>query len=55
MLPVQRDRNIIAHDIPSGAIIKINQEESQMLVEMYPELEEYLDDQGKNASKLYMA
>ena len=28
-------------------LIKINQEESQMLVEMYPELEEYLDDQGK--------
>ena len=28
-------------------LIKINQEESAMLVEMYPELEEYLDDQGK--------
>ncbi len=28
-------------------LIKINQEESQMLVEIYPELEEYLDDQGK--------
>eukprot|EP01036_Dinobryon_divergens_P062019 gene62019-biopygen38927 len=28
-------------------LIKINQEESSMLVEMYPELEEYLDDQGK--------
>jgi hypothetical protein len=28
-------------------LIKINQEESQMLVEMYPELEEYLDDHGK--------
>ncbi len=28
-------------------LIKINQEESQMLIEMYPKLEEYLDDQGK--------
>ena len=28
-------------------LIKINQEESAMLVEMYPELEQYLDDQGK--------
>ena len=28
-------------------LIEINQEESQMLVEMYPEREEYLDDQGK--------
>ena len=28
-------------------LIKINKEESEMLVEMYPELEQYLDDQGK--------
>ena len=28
-------------------LIRINQEESQMLVEVYPELKEYLDDQGK--------
>jgi glucosamine--fructose-6-phosphate aminotransferase (isomerizing) len=28
-------------------LVKINQEESAMLVEMYPELKEYLDSQGK--------
>ena len=28
-------------------LIKINKEESKMLVEMYPELEQYLDYQGK--------
>ena len=36
-------------------LFKINQEESAMLVEMYPELEEYLDDQGKQTAECLKA